>query len=461
MSLTRPCHLSPEDAFARLRGLPGCAWLDSGPERQSSGGSDRTSLQRYSVLAAHPGESIRAWGRRIERRTAGGLDIHLDDSLGYLEHVLRAPTLSRSVDADPAPFAGGAIGHFSYEFGRRLLGQRDDSGRARPWPDYHFNIYPACYVYDHATGQATLRAIDTQVGAAALEILETALQKTPGREPEFHAGPDFTANRSREDYLAAVASIREAIAAGEIYQANLAQFFSTPASGDPATLFNRLRSVNPAPFSAYLDQGDRTLLSSSPELFLRTEGDRIWTRPIKGTRPRGADDAEDAARREALLNSEKERAELLMIVDMERNDLGRLAKYGSVQVNELYHLESYATVHHLIGEVEARLRPGVTLASLLQATFPGGSITGAPKWRAMEIIARHEPTPRDVFCGAIGWLGFNGDLELNIAIRTITCQEGRADFGVGAGIVWDSEPESEYEETLHKAKALFTALRGK
>lgn len=446
MHLTQPTTLLPDEAFARLRQAPGVAWLDSG--------SGTGSQQRVSILAAFPHVSLRAWGRTIEWRTKAGIERFAGNSLTYLSLALRAP------EGFPA-LCGGAIGHFSYEFGRRLQGQPDEQGRAARWPDFHFNIYAAIYVFDHATGQAELRALDNAAGAEALANLTDALSRPTADAPDgFSAGPDFTANRSRENYLAAVESIREAIAAGDIYQANLAQFFSTPFRGSPAALFTRLREQNPAPFGAYLDQGDRQILSSSPELFLRTKGDQIVTRPIKGTRPRGADEAEDAMRRDALLASPKERAELLMIVDMERNDLGRIAEFGSVRVNELYRLESYATVHHLVGEVEARLRPGVTLQELLRATFPGGSITGAPKLRAMEIIAREEPSPRDVFCGAIGWLDFNGDLTLNIAIRTITCQEGRADFGVGAGIVWDSDPAAEYDETLHKAKALFASLRG-
>ncbi len=444
MALLEPNNLSPEEAFARLRREAGCCWLDSG--------SGSSSLQRHSILAARPSMTLRAWGPRIERITAEGIDYLTGDSLEILASTIEA-------HANQVEFAGGAIGHFSYEFGRRLAGQNDQRGRAQHWPDFQFQFYLAVYVYNHDNGIASLRATDTPDGQQALQALQRILMLPPAEDGPMFCGADFTPNRSREDYCQAVAKARQHIAAGDIYQANLAQFFSTAFQGDPATLFNRLRQQNPAPYAAYLHQGNRQILSSSPELFLQVQGDRIVTRPIKGTRPRGANEADDACSRMELLASPKERAELLMIVDMERNDLGRLAKFGTVRVNELYRLESYATVHHLIGEVEATLRPGVTLRELLCATFPGGSITGAPKLKAMEIIAELEPSPRDIFCGSIGWLGFNGDIALNIAIRTITCQEGRADFGVGAGIVWDSEPEAEYDETLHKAKALFAALK--
>ncbi|WP_309401061.1 aminodeoxychorismate synthase component I [Cerasicoccus maritimus] len=445
MATLEPNSLTPNEAFARLRRERGCCWLDSG--------LGTGNLQRYSVLAARPSLTFRAWGPQLERIDAQGISTwSMGDSLAELEAEIKAR-------ASDSPFAGGAIGSFGYEFGRKLAGQTDPKGRAQHWPDFQFQFYSAVYVYNHENEIASLRAVDDKQGQTELLALRRMLMLPPGQDGPVFAGQDFTANRSQEDYCRAVDLIRDHIAAGDIYQANLAQFFSTTFQGDPATLFNRLRRFNPAPYSAYLDFGARQILSSSPELFLRVDDGKIITRPIKGTRPRGATEAEDDTCRRALLASSKERAELLMIVDMERNDLGRIAEYGSVRVNELYHLESYATVHHLIGEVEATLRPDVTLSELLRATFPGGSITGAPKLKAMEIIAKLEPSPRDIFCGSLGWLGFNGDIELNIAIRTITCQEQRADFGVGAGIVWDSKPEAEYEETLHKAKALFAALK--
>ncbi|MGE9294928.1 MAG: aminodeoxychorismate synthase component I [Puniceicoccales bacterium] len=445
-SICEPCKLRPAEAFERLQGLSGCCWLDSG--------QGHSALQRFSILAAEPSQIVRAWGNRIEIETAGQIEIREGDSLLVLEEILAARR-----DGDALACSSGGIGNFSYEFGRRLAGKPTNQNSR--WPDYHFQFFDAVYVCDHAQGTASLRARDGESGRTALLRLRQALELQPQTiDQESRAPVDFISNRDQADYCAAVESIRESIAAGEIYQANLAQFFATPYSGNPARLFERLRTRNPAPYSAYLDQGERQILSSSPELFLRITPDRrILTRPIKGTRPRGKNEIEDRAQREALLASPKERAELLMIVDMERNDLGRIAETGSIRVNELYAIESYATVHHLIGEVEARLRPEVNLRDILRATFPGGSITGAPKVQAIEVIARHEPRPRDVFCGAIGWLGDDGTAELNIAIRTITCQEKRAEFGVGAGIVWDSQPEAEYEETLHKAAALFHALR--
>ncbi|MEE9284156.1 MAG: aminodeoxychorismate synthase component I, partial [Dehalococcoidia bacterium] len=241
---------------------------------------------------------------------------------------------------------------------------------------------------------------------------------------------------------------------------NLSQRFSALWTGGPWELYRRLRSVNPAPFAAFLDFGRVAVLSASPERFLQRQGDLIETRPIKGTRPRGGTPEEDRSLGQELATSAKDRAEHIMIVDLERSDLGRVAQTGTVTVDELMALESYATVHHLTSTVRGRLRPDRTLADLLRATFPGGSITGAPKIRAMEIIDELEPVRRGVYTGAIGYFSATGDLDLSIAIRTLVLNDGVAHFQVGGGIVYDSDPEAEYRETLDKGRALFQALAG-
>ena len=220
-----------------------------------------------------------------------------------------------------------------------------------------------------------------------------------------------------------------------------------------------MRNINPAPFAAYIDFGMGQLLSSSPERFLQIRNGKVQTRPIKGTRPRGATELEDSANRQELLESEKDRAELLMIVDLMRNDLGRVCKTGSVKVTEMYHIEDYSTVFQLVSTIEGELEEGIHALDCIKAAFPGGSITGAPKIRAMEIIDEIEPTQRNVYTGSIGYVGFNGDADLNIVIRTILQKDDTAYFQVGGGIVWDSDAEMEYEETLVKAKALIEALQ--
>ena len=281
----------------------------------------------------------------------------------------------------------------------------------------------------------------------------------PAARPEAGSAEfRVTSNFSREHYLASVARAKEYIAAGDIYQVNLSQRLSAPLATTPFDLYRRLTRENAAPFAAYFDTPDATVVSCSPERFLQVRGGTVETRPIKGTRPRGATPEEDARLAQELLASEKDRAENVMIVDLERNDLGRVCEFGSVHVPELFALESYATVHHLVSTVKGRLRPGSNALDCLRSCFPGGSITGAPKVRSMEIIEEIEPTRRGVYTGAIGYLCFSGDMDVNIVIRTLVIKDGTAHFQVGGGIVADSQPEAEYEETLDKARALARAL---
>ena len=269
--------------------------------------------------------------------------------------------------------------------------------------------------------------------------------------------PRFSPEMEREDYLRMVRRAQEFVAAGDIYQVCLAHRFSSPFRGDPWPLYRALREVSPAPHAAYLRLGDETILSSSPECFLKMSGRRISTRPIKGTRPRRRDPGEDERQAFELKTSPKEIAELVMITDLERNDLGSVCEFGSVAATQLLHLERYAQVFHLVSTVEGELRPGISQVKALAACFPGGSISGAPKKRALEIIRELEQAPRDLFTGAIGYFGYNGESQFNIAIRTVVIRGGRAEFHVGAGITADSDPEKEWEETLHKAAGILQA----
>ena len=266
-------------------------------------------------------------------------------------------------------------------------------------------------------------------------------------------------NFTPEEYIKAVDRVRKYIAAGDVFQVNLSQRFEADLKIPPYELYKRLRMVNPAPFASYLNFQGVTIVSASPERFLKVEGDLVETRPIKGTRPRGKDPVEDGRLAQELTHSTKDRAENVMIVDLERNDLGRVCRYGTVNVTELAILETFPTVFHLTSTVVGRLRRGKNNIDLLKATFPGGSITGAPKVRAMEIIDEMEPTKRSVYTGSIGYLSFNEDMDINIVIRTFLTKEGKAYFNVGGGIIYDSDSETEYMETLDKAKALIRALQ--
>ncbi len=278
---------------------------------------------------------------------------------------------------------------------------------------------------------------------------DTVAAASPSTRPSFRPG------LGKEEWISLVERAKEYIAAGDIYQVNLTHTMTAGWPDDPALFYPRLRAASPAPYACFVKLGDTTVLSASPECFLRIEGRRIVTRPIKGTRPRAGRDA--AAARE-LLASPKERAELVMITDLERNDLGQVCQYGSVHVTALCELQTFAQVHHLVSTVEGQLRPEVTPVQAVRACYPGGSITGAPKKRAREIIAELEPVPRGIYTGAIGFFGRDGRAVFNIAIRTLVVRDGRATYGVGAGIVADSDPSAEYDETLHKAAGLFAAL---
>lgn len=265
----------------------------------------------------------------------------------------------------------------------------------------------------------------------------------------------FTAVTERGNFIGAVRRVKEWIAAGDIYQVNLAQEFSAPVSGGHLFgLYETLRQASPAPMAAWLGLDGKEVLCTSPEMFLKISGNVVETRPIKGTRPRFRDVDEDRRSAVELQTSEKEVAELVMITDLLRNDLGQVCEYGSVEVSEMLQLESLAQVHHLVSTVRGTLRNGEDAVGTLAACFPGGSITGAPKKRAMEIISTLEARPRGIYCGAIGWLGFNGESQFNIAIRTLVRDGEKLSYHVGAGIVADSVPENEYEETMHKGAGI-------
>jgi para-aminobenzoate synthetase component I len=335
-----------------------------------------------------------------------------------------------------------AVGYWGYDL-RHHVERLPSRGHDDLWlPEMHVALFEPANAAQ--VGEGRLRP---QPGTTLVETVRAGT-----RSPK--AVPSIT----RDEFLQSVRKVKDYIAAGDCYQVNLSHRLSVDWPGTPWELYQRLRQASPAPYAAYLDCGGHQILSSSPELFLKIRDGIVETRPIKGTRPRGATPAEDAALAQELLRSEKDRAELVMIVDLERNDLGRVCEYGSVHVPELMCLESYANVHHLVSTVRGKLRPVLGPLDCLRAAFPGGSITGAPKIRAMEIIDELEPYRRGVYTGAIGWVDGRGNAEWSIAIRTMTLVNGRAHFHVGSGIVADSDPEAEYEETLTKASGMLKAL---
>ena len=425
-------------------------------------------LGRYSFLTAEPAGLVRGKG-------ADAADA-LDRIRGLLESRAAAP-----IPGLP-PFQTGAAGYIGYDWGRsleRLPATRfDDLDLA----DVVFGIYDWVIAWDHEQGRAWVVARDEQAKQRAVGFVGRPFQgrhgggperpalraegRTAERPPSYPVDADWIDPRlglrssfTHAEYLNAVNRVREYIFAGDIFQANVSQRFEAPIAEPPWDLYCRLRATNPAPFAAFLDLPDYAVVSASPERFMRVDaGGHVETRPIKGTRPRGVGPEHDAALGRALTESAKDRAENLMIVDLIRNDLSRVCAPGSVRVRELFALERFATVHHLVSTVVGDLVPGADARDLLRASFPGGSITGAPKLRAMEIIAEIEPSARGVYCGAIGYWSATGEFDTSIAIRTAVVKDGQVYLNAGGGIVADSDAEQEYRETLDKARGLIDAL---
>jgi para-aminobenzoate synthetase component 1 len=359
------------------------------------------------------------------------------------------------------PFPGGALGYFAYDLGRRIdrlpLVARDAEGL----PEVAVGIYAWAVVTDHVERCRWLVWNDIG-GAPPLEsLLETfASVPRPSRRAPFAVLSPVVSNLDRAAYAAAFARIQRYIRDGDCYQVNFAQRYSARVEGDPWPVYRALRRQSPAAFGAYLSLPFCKVLSNSPERFLEVRGRAVETRPIKGTRPRHADPAQDAALAADLARSAKDRAENLMIVDLLRNDLGKSCEPGSIEVPRLFEVESLATVHHLVSTVTGRLRADCDATDLLRGCFPGGSVTGAPKRRAMQIIEELEPHRRGIYCGSIGYLGFEGAMDTSIAIRTLVVSEGSARFWAGGGIVADSQEEAEFDETLVKAAAIRSLLEG-
>jgi para-aminobenzoate synthetase component 1 len=382
------------------------------------------------------------------------------------EHAARYPACRSPQEV---PFVGGWVGYLSYEAGLGIEGLRPTTTADVDLPAARFCLYDTAAVFDHVAERWYAVGVDWPGGVCEdrprlperIEEVRRRLQSATAPPPvswDERLSSSPLPNMSRQDYLARVQRAKRYIEAGDVYQVNLTQRFSATTSAGPLDLYRRLRVANPSAYAALLAWDDRAVISSSPELFLDLRRGRVVTRPIKGTRPRVGDEALDALRRRQLAHSEKDRAELTMIVDLLRNDLGRVCEFGSVRVVSPAELEAHPTVYHLVGTVEGRLRGRCDWADLLRASFPGGSITGAPKIRAMQIIDELEPTCRSVYCGSIGYIGLNGSACLNIAIRTMILEAGRLHLFAGGAIVADSDPDDEYAETLAKAAGMLRAL---
>ncbi len=460
-----------ERAALALRHVPGLAWLDSALPHPLRG--------RWSILAARPRWTLSARGRLIRRASPDRVEELEGDPLAVAARAIETEqreweaVAGASAARAALPFAGGAIGYLGFELARHIerlpATTFDDVGA----PDLALGWYDAALLWDAIERRGWLSGAPQAVSAlrADLACIEDAGWLADVADAEACAPladgsgrlARFEPNMERGEYLERAEAARRYIAAGDIYQVNLSQRFCAPLPVPGFEAYRRLRRASPAPFAAYLDatggaDGGIEVLSSSPERLLLVDGERLETRPIKGTRPRGRDAAEDARLAAELRASAKDAAEHVMIVDLERNDLGRIAEVGSVAVPQFARLESYSHVHHLTSSVTASRRRGVGLAATLRALLPGGSISGAPKIRALEIIDELEPTVRGVYTGAIGYFSAHGRSDLNVAIRTITVARGHAYAHAGGAIVHDSAVEAEYLETLDKARGMARAL---
>jgi para-aminobenzoate synthetase component 1 len=490
----------PAEVCARFLDLPYLIFLDSAamhpfprrPQEERLTG-DGQHLEQYSFLSADPVALVRSKGPVTQIRQAASTNWITvpGDALAAARAFLPRETVP-PVSGLP-PFQGGLAGYIGYDWGsvlERLPPTRYDDLSI---PDVVLGLYDWVIAWDHRIGTAWLISTGLPAtgaereprararmdlvrerlggrrtgGAGGKRGSETMTRLSAATAPsypvegidgarEIGLGSTFT----HRGYLDAVGRVRDYIIAGDIFQANLSQRFQTDMPEAPFDLYRRLRRHNPAPFAAYLDYGDLAILSASPERFLRLDEQRrlVETRPIKGTRPRGLGPMHDAALGRALAESEKDRAENVMIVDLLRNDLSRVCRPGTVRVPELFALEHHPTVHHLVSTVIGELEPGADATDLIRAAFPGGSITGAPKVRAMEIIAELEPTQRGVYCGSVGYISITGAMDTSIVIRTYLALRGRVYFQAGGGIVADSDPELEYRETLDKARGLIETL---
>jgi para-aminobenzoate synthetase component 1 len=479
----------PAEMAARFLDLPFVLLLDS-----ATGATTRSEvhpLGRYSFLSADPAVVIRSRGGVSETGAPGGEMTRVSSDPLLLARDILRPFSAESVSGLP-PFQGGLAGYVGYDYGsllERLPAPRYDD---LALPEVVLGVYDWVIAWDHrlatawiiSTGipelgpgrerRATerLRMVRERLqGPAAAQISRNGVPGAslprPTPAPTYPVVGVESAERiglrstfTHRGYLDAVARVRDYIVAGDIFQANLSQRFQVPAPPGLFDLYGKLRRRNPAPFAAYLDFGEVCVLSASPERFLLLDeaGRHVETRPIKGTRPRGLGPMHDAALGRALSESDKDRAENVMIVDLLRNDLSRVCRPGTVRVPELFALEQHPTVHHLVSTVVGELEPGADAVALLRAAFPGGSITGAPKVRAMEIIAELEPSRRGVYCGSVGYISLTGAMDTSIVIRTYLAVGGQIYFQAGGGIVADSDPELEYLETLDKARALIEVL---
>jgi len=419
--------------------------------------SSHSELSQYSYIVTEPSAIVRSIGGRTFVTNEGKSFLMNEDALDVVRKLLeekKIPAFAGMTNDDNV-FCGGAVGYISYDYGMTLENISSRHTKTNSFPEIFFGLYDSALCFNHQTKEWSLNSIEHRAKSKANHDSGTTIHETRNKPQTHFLISDF----KRNEYYETVNKAKEYIANGDIYQVNLSQRFWGKTTSSPLTIYNSLRENNPAPFSVMMCiDKNRFVFSSSPELFLNVNGKEVETRPIKGTIQRGKNFEEDEQLKQQLLSSKKDEAELLMIVDLERNDLNKVCKKNSVRVENLKRIETYETVHHLVADVKGTLKNNCDALDVLKTTFPGGSITGAPKIRAMEIIDELEKSKRGIYTGAIGYIGFDGNAKFNIGIRTMMMENDSIWFNVGGGIVADSIPEKEYEETLHKASGMLRAL---
>jgi para-aminobenzoate synthetase component 1 len=425
-------------------------FLDSGFPHSQQG--------RYDIIAADPWCTLVTRGNRTEIRAHGQITLSPEDPFELVRRHL-GETIANPTNL---PFCGGAIGYFAYDLARRLEKLPTVATDEDGLPEMVVGIYDWAVVVDHLQRRSWLVGLGRDPATLKRwpHLIQSFSQvQTLGwQRSDFRVCGEVVPNMTKAQYCQSFGRIQDYIRAGDCYQVNLTQRFSAYCQGNPWAAYQVLRHMNPAPFSAYLNYPQVQVLSSSPERFLKVSDGTVETKPIKGTRPRSPDPLQDRANQEELAASVKDRAENLMIVDLLRNDIGKSCEPGSVHVPELFAIESYATVHHLVSTVRGRLAADHHAVDLLRGCFPGGSITGAPKIRSMEIIEELEPHRRGIYCGSIAYVGCDGNMDSSIAIRTLMHADNQIRFWAGGGIVADSDMELEYQECYHKAAAMLMLL---
>lgn len=441
--------------FDKFSNEPWSVFLDSNQPNAIHG--------RYDIIASRPKVRLTNQNNETQIESTSELLSIPGDPFSILKEYLPLEGRHKEKIDVELPFVGGALGYFSYDLGRQIENIPTNSLDDMYLPDMKMGIYSWAIVVDHAKKKSYLVGdkADLRVRRNWNDLLKFVCDSSSNTNHEFSVTTNVESNMSETEYANAFSKIKSYIKEGDCYQVNLAQRFNVNVEGDPWQAYCALRKLNPSPFSAYLNYTDFQILSNSPERFLSVKEGVVQTKPIKGTRPRSDDVKRDQALLNELINSKKDQSENVMIVDLLRNDISKNCALGSVKVPKLFDIESYPNVHHMVSTVTGKLQEHRTAIDLLKGSFPGGSITGAPKLRSMEIIEELEPHRRGIYCGAIGYIGNNGNMDTNISIRTILHKKQKMYFYAGGGIVYDSQVKSEYQETFDKAAAMMNVLTRK